>query len=349
MSEHEDELKRALAENGPLDAGKATRDADEANAYFDAQLKRDARLNFWCRMIFAAALLEFAAIGFILTFSVKAMIGFAVLLLVAVVLICVFSIQYLVVNTKLNLLREIKLLRLERLGLPSDATTVQARRAGLSSMRTWRVLSLRESLAWLAGLLVVSGVVAYSTAQLMAWGLLMTEESVVSVLPDGSTKTESNVAYRYQGFLPLATLSLWTGDGPYAITRWLDGQGRDLPIRVATIGGNRRYTVQLAEPVMPGDQISYTTTTECGKMATKQGDTWTYHGGHKWAGKGQRYTLQTVQLPAEAEIVSVEPTPAQQLLLHGQSAVRFQAVVDEEHELAYAIKYRLPDEKKPGK
>jgi hypothetical protein len=176
-------------------------------------------------------------------------------------------------------------------------------------------------------------------------GLTMTEESQVTLLADGSKSTVSKVSYRNPaGLFPTTSLSLWTGDGPFAITQWLDGQGRELPISVATIGGNRQYTVQLAEPIMPGDQVSYTTTTEAAKMARKQGETWTYHGGQKWGGKGQKFFLETVQLPRGAEIVSVEPKPAQQLVRDGLATVRFQAVVDQEHELAYTIQYRLPKE-----
>lgn len=344
MSENANELQQALAENGHFDAAKADCDAAEANSYFDSQLRRDARIMFWCRFIIVTAVLEFAFVGFVLTFSTKAMIGFAVVLVATVVLIGVFSIQYAVTNTKLNLLREIKLLRLEHLGLPTDRTIAAARKASLARPPMWRVLSLRENSVWLAALILVAVVSGYSTARLMAWGTTMTDESHVTLSPDGSTSAVNKVSYCHQGLLPLTTASLWTGDGPYAITRWLDGQGRELPISVSTSGGNRRYTVQFAEPIMPGDRVNYTTTTESANVATKDGETWTYRGGQKWGGKGQKFFLETVRLPQGAEIVSVEPQPAQQSVQDGLPTVRFQAVVDQDHELAYTIQYRLPKE-----
>ena len=173
----------------------------------------------------------------------------------------------------------------------------------------------------------------------------MTEESQVTLLADGSKSTVSKVSYRNPaGLFPTTSLSLWTGDGPFAITQWLDGRGRELPISVSTIGGNRQYTVQLAEPIMPGDRVNYTTTTEMAEWAARKGETWTYHEGRSWGGKGRKFFLETTRLPRGAEIVSVEPKPAQQLVRDGLPTVRFQAVVDQDHELVYTIQYRLPKE-----
>ncbi|MGA2031859.1 MAG: hypothetical protein ABSG68_06365 [Thermoguttaceae bacterium] len=344
MSEATNELKKALAENGNFDAAKADRDVIEASSYFDSQLRRGARFTF-LSLIIVVAVLEFAFIGFFLTFSTKALVGFATLLVVTVVLIVRFAIGHEITNTKISLLREIKLLRLEHLGLPADQTITPPRKAAPTGTSLWRVLSLRENTAWLLAAILVAVVSAHFTLQLMNRGMTMTEESQVTLLADGSKSTVSKVSYRNPaGLFPTTSLSLWTGDGPFAITQWLDGRGRELPISVSTIGGNRKYTVQLAEPIMPGDQVNYTTTTEAAKMATRQGETWTYHGGQKWTGKGQKFFLETVQLPQGAEIVCVEPKPAQQFLRDGLPTVRFQTVVDQGHELAYTIQYRLPKE-----
>jgi hypothetical protein len=343
MSEHGNELKKALSENGNFDAEKAGRDATEANSYFDSQLRRHARIT-WLSMIFVIAVLECAFVGFVLTFSTKALVGFAIVLVVTVVLIGMVSTWYEITNTKISLLREIKLLRLEHLGLPPDRTIQPAREAARTSTSLWRVLSLRENMAWLLTLILIAAVTNYSTLQLMTWGTTMTDESRVTLLPDGSGLVVNKVSYRYQGFLPMTSASLWSGDPSYAITQWLDGQGRDLPISVSTIGGERRFTVQFAEPIIPGDHVSYQTTAEGSKMATKNGETWTFHGGQKWGGEGRKYFLQTIRLPPEARIVSVEPKPSQQSVQDGSEVLRFQAVVDQDHELRYAIQYRFPKE-----
>jgi hypothetical protein len=343
MTEDANELKKALAENGNVDAAEADRDAVEANSYFDAQLRRGARITWLCLMI-VVAVLEVAFAGFVLTFSTKAIVGFAVLLVITIVLIVRFGIWHDITSTKISLLREIKLLRLERLGLPTDQALAPARKATPASTSLWRVLSLRENMAWLLALVLVAAVSNYVTVRLMAWGTTVTDESQVTLLPDGSGSTLHRVSYRYQGFFPLTSASLLSGDASYTISQWLDGQGRDLPISVSPTDGERRFTVQFAEPIMPGDQVNYTTTAKSANMATKQGETWTYHGGQKWGGKGEKFFLETIRLPQGAEIVSVEPKPAQQLVQDGLPTVRFQAVVDQDHQLAYTIQYRLPKE-----
>jgi hypothetical protein len=344
MSENANELKKALAENGNFDAAKAARDAVEATSYFDARLRRGARYT-WLNLIIAVALLEFAFLGFGLTFSTKAIVGFAMMVVVTVVLIVRFAIGHEIANTKISLLRETKLLRLEHLGLPADQAVAPPRKVARTSTSLWRVLSLRENAAWIVIMAAVAFASAFFTVRLIEAGLTMTEESDVTLSPDGSASQVSKVSYRYEnGFLPLTSLTLGTGDGPWAITRWLDGQGRELPISVATIGQNRQYTVQLAEPIMPGDRVNYTTTTEMAEWAARKGETWTYHEGRSWGGKGRKFFLETTRLPRGAEIVSVEPKPAQQLVRDGLPTVRFQAVVDQEHDLAYTIQYRLPKE-----
>jgi hypothetical protein len=279
-----------------------------------------------------------------LTFSTKALVGFAVLLVITIVLIAVLSIRHEIRSTTISLLREIKLLRLEHLGLPTDQTMAPARQATAKSMSPWRVLSLRETAAWFLTLLLVAAVSNYVTLRLMTWGISMSEEVRVTLLSDGSGTAVNKVSYRNQGFLPMTSASLWSGDPSYAITQWVDGEGRDLPISVSTIDGQRRFTAQFAEPIMPGDRVSYTTTAERPKMATKNREIWTCRGGQKWAGAGRKYFLETIQLPQGAQIVSVEPKPSHQTVQDRAEVLRFQTVVDQDHELGYTIQYRFPKE-----
>jgi hypothetical protein len=342
MSENADELKKALAENANFDATKADRDVSEANDYFDSRLRRAARIT-WLSLVIVTAVLEFAIVGFLLTFSTKAIVGFAVLLVISIVLIGVFAIDQRITNTKINLLREIKLLRLEHLGLPTDQT-IAPRRPASTGTCLWQVLSLRENVAWFLALMLVAAVSNYFTMQVMDWGLTTTDESQVTLLPDGSGSAVHKVSSRYRGVFPLTSFSLWSSDSSYTITQWLDGQGRELPVSVSSVGANRKFTAQFIEPVMPGERFSYTTTAERAEMAKKQGETWTYRGGWKLGGRGQEYVSETIRLPRGAEIVSVEPKPAQQFVRDGLPTVRLQAIVDQDHQLEYTIQYRLPKE-----
>jgi hypothetical protein len=345
MSENENELEKALAENGNYHAEKADGNAVEASSYFDAQLKRAARI-MWFSGIVVIVLLQFAFVGLVLTFNTKAIAAFAVVLVVAILLILTFSIQYEIKSTKIILLRELKLLRLEQLGLPTDQTIVSARKAASTSNALWRVLSLRETAAWFLALLLISTGSNQVTFHLMSWGITMTDESQVRLSPDGSGASVHKISYRHQYLLPLTSITFHSGDPTYYISQWLDGQGRDLPVTVSTptAGRMRHFTVQFAEPIMPGDQVNYTMTSGWAVMAAKQGDIWTYYGGQKWGGNGQKFFLETVLLPQGAEIVSVEPKPTQQFVRDGVPTVRFQTVVDRDHPLDYTIQYRLPKE-----
>jgi hypothetical protein len=57
--------------------------------------------------------------------------------------------------------------------------------------------------------------------------------------------------------------------------------------------------------------------------------------------------LVTIQLPKGAEIVSVDPKPAQQFVRDGLPTVRFQALRDCNQKFEHTIQYRLPKEPAP--
>jgi len=342
MSEHENELTKALAENGSLDAEKARRDAAEATSCFDARLRRDARI-LWFSVIVVIAVFEIAFVGLYFASGTKSTVAFGVLIVVTLVLILVMSIQNSITNTKTRVPREINLLRFERLGLPVDRAIATARIAAGIGTSVWHVLPLRENLTWLSALILVALFSNQITFRLVDWGMMQIE-SQVTLLPDGSGSSVRKVSSRYQGAWPMTSIALWSSDPSCKFTHWLDGQGRELPVSVSGEGTNRKVTAQFIEPVMPGEWFTYTTTVERLNMATKQGKTWTYHGGWKRGGKGREYVSESIRLPQDAETVSVEPKPAQQSLQDGVPTVRFHAIVDEEHELQFNIHYRLSKE-----
>lgn len=340
MNEHSDKLKDVLADNGAFDAHKAQQDILAASAHFDAQLQRNSRL-IWLGMVILISFFECGFVGFMLAYSVKALIGFASLLLGSVFLISLYSLGYELRNTRLSLGKELRLLRLERVGRSADETGVFAEKAAPPNTSIWRILRPWENAAWLLAIVLTAAASNYLTFRFMDSGLTMNSESRTTIAADGSSVTVDKVSYLYRGFFSLTTLSLYSGAPSYNITQWLDGQGRELPISVETIGKNRKFTVHLVEPITAGNQVAYTTVSDNSSTATQQDGVWTYRGGVQWGGMGQKYLLQTIQLPAGAEIVSAEPKPAQQLVRDGLPSVRYQAVVDQNHALAYTIKYRL--------
>lgn len=345
MSDQENELKKALAENGSFDAEKAKRLGSDVGAEFHARLKRaERRLSL--STIITVVVLEFAFVGFWFSFSTKSLIGFAILLVVVAVIAGALAIERSIANTKISLLKEMKLMRLERLGLPSDDITSAARKSAVAGTSLWSALSSRENVAWLLALILAAAASIAVAVWLWLPGGTLTDESQVTLLADGSGSEVSKVSYPYFGWYPMTSSSVWTGLGPYTITHWIDSQGRELPITVSTIGGKRQYTVELAEPVMPGEQVRDTRIGESPKMAEEEGGLWTCRRDPMSVYRKNMY-LVTIQLPKGAEIVSVDPKPAQQFVRDGLPTVRFQAIRDRNQKFEYTIQYRLPEEITP--
>ncbi len=165
MSEHENEVKKALAENGVLDADKASNDANRASRWFDSRLKWSGRIA-WMRIILVVVVFEFAFVKFYGAASTKAMIGYAAMMVITIVLVGTIGVQSWVASTKISVLREIKLLRLECLGRPTEQVASSALGAFPMIASTRRALSLWEYIAWLLALMVVAGASAFVTQRL---------------------------------------------------------------------------------------------------------------------------------------------------------------------------------------
>ncbi len=345
MTEQENDLTKALAKNGDFDAEKAKRLALDVVPWFDARLKRAAR-RAWLFKMLGVVIFEFALVGFCFSFGMKSLIGFATLLVAVLIAAGVWAIEHSITNTKIGLLKEMKLMRLERLGLPGDDLSSAARNSAVTNTSLWSALSARESAAWFLALIFVAAVSAAIASWLLSPGGTLTVESQVTLAADGAGSEVSKTSYPYLGWSPMTSSSIWTGLGPYTITHWIDSQGRDLPMTVSAIDGNRRYTVELAEPVLPGEQVRETRIGESPKMAKEEGGVWKYRGDPVYGYRKNMY-LVTIQLPRGAEIVSVDPQPAEQSVYDGLPIVRFQAVRDRNQKFEHTIQYRLPKQDKP--
>jgi len=169
MNEHENELKKALAENGGFDAEKAENEASRARRWFDSRLKWSGRIS-WMRIILVVVAFEFAFTNFLVADSTRAMIGYAAMMAITIVLVGVIAVQSWVAGTKIGLLKEIKLLRLECLGQPTEQVALSDLGAFSMTASTRRALSVREYIAWFVALMVVAGASAFVTAWFSARG-----------------------------------------------------------------------------------------------------------------------------------------------------------------------------------
>ncbi len=361
MSEHENELKKALAENGTFDAEKAKRAAAEAGAWFDARLKWLTRLT-WIRQLICTALFAAAIVGFGLASSTKVMIGCAVLGAIAIIVIGVIENQYRITNTKVGLLKEIKLLRLENLGRPTDHVVLRARETSRTDTSFWLTISPWENTIWFLALILVPA--ALASGYFFSRGVpAPTIESYVTLAPNGAGTEVMNVSYRHSGFVPRSSFPFTTSDVAASI-RWVDGQGRELRASATTSNGQRHFTVHLVEPVMPGEQVRYTQITETPASATKKEDLWTCRTDRAFGVEKKGHPpsasqlvvgplLQdirepkaafrdTVQLPEGAEVVSVDPQSAGGGTWDGTPARIFGATRGRNEAFTCTIRYRLP-------
>ena len=167
MNEHENELKKALAENAPYDAEKAENEASRARQWFDSRLKWSGRIS-WMRIILVVVVFEFAFASFFVADSTRAMIGYATMMVITMVLVGVIAVQSWVAGTKIRLLKEIKLLRLECLGRPTEQVAVSDLGEFSMTVSLRRALSVREYILWLLALTVVAGASALVTVWLSA-------------------------------------------------------------------------------------------------------------------------------------------------------------------------------------
>jgi hypothetical protein len=165
MSEHENKLKKALAENGVFDADQASEDANRASRWFDSRLKWAGRFA-WMRIILVVVVFEFAFVKFYGAVSTRAMIGWAVVMVVTITGVGTIAVQSWVAGTKISVLKEIKLLRLECLGRPTEQVASSALGTFPVIAPPRRALSWREYIAWLLALMVVAGASAFVTQRL---------------------------------------------------------------------------------------------------------------------------------------------------------------------------------------
>jgi hypothetical protein len=166
MTEHENELKKALAENGDFDTEKAKQTAAEAVSRFNFGLRWTERCGIIVLLI-CIAVFECAAIMFAMAFTTKAMIGYAVVMLLSYVIGVVSALFSRITSMLLRVLREIKQLQLEYLGYPADRNVSPSDRTLPFTVRS-RALTRWETTGWTVALLIVAVTVAVATHRLSA-------------------------------------------------------------------------------------------------------------------------------------------------------------------------------------
>ena len=113
MNDMDNELRDAFGQDGDYDPNAGQQSAAAVVEAFDGRLRKVERIT-WAYLSVASMLMVFAVERFIVVTSTKSVVGYGLLGLVAFEATILMKLWYWVVNNKLSVLRELKILRVER-------------------------------------------------------------------------------------------------------------------------------------------------------------------------------------------------------------------------------------------
>lgn len=342
MTDSDDNLKAALAENGAFERDKAAETGQTAvNAFRTTMKKVERRTWFWG--IFCKCVAIFAVMQFIHSTDTKEMLLNIFVAIFLLEVLMMYKLWYWLLNSKLSLLKEIKQLRAETPGA-SEPTEVTGLKSlvdkpvqGLSSWerRLW-------FLAYMVCVLLVILVKLHDIEAIAAYNEMLALDGYVTLDADGTGTAVTQTSSPNREDVPVMSFPFNAPSG--ATVRWVDHHGRELPVTVSTEDSRDQYTVSFADPVLPGERLTYKRISETPGLAAKDGDTWTYHADRGSRPHSHRYN-ETVMLPVGAEFVSAEPEPSQRFISSaGRLVVQYRNDYEPDERFSYKIQYQLPSE-----
>lgn len=333
---------------GRFDPDRAAQLRAEVMETFKNQMRNiERRLYRWLAFLLALALV--CIWQFMESRDPQSWILYGILFLVLVEGTVLMKLWYWIVNNKIGVFHEIRLLRLDLALQKGPAATAP----GLETKPLARgpMLPKGERLLWhgLICLLAVAIGITVGTRNLRTWlwGSRMTCESTVTLRPDGTGRVQTT--YRLVNHRPqtIHEFTIYSG-GSIAETRFIppaespytDEQGRKLPVRVEPAGPNRAWVITLFDPVPPGGRFTLRNETET--SATREGETWVYSLDQRWGYRKNHY-IDTVILPSGAQVVSAEPQSATQEVRDDQPVLRFEGTRAPGVEWRSTVRYRVGD------
>ncbi len=344
MSQPQDNLAKALAQNGSFDPQRATELKQKAVAALNAKMRRVERV-FWVVFLFCVWVLCSAFTALLGSSSTRDLIFCAVLILVMYESTVLMKLWYWTMNNKISVLKEIKQLRLETfLAAPAEAPMW-----GRGFEEPARSLPRWERVAWWIALIAILlwELPVYVGSVSIGPDLLarppqkqtLTSEGCVTLASDGSGSVVTRMSFVHQGFSP--TRSITFPAPRSAVVSFLDTRGAEMPFTTTPQNGELRYDVTLPHPVDSGSRFSYTRVLESPECATRDGDVWTCSNNYRY-GYATSEFAETVVLPEGAQIVSAEPWPVAAFTLNNKPTLRFETTRGRSEPFKYTVRYRLP-------
>ena len=342
MTDSDDNLKMALAQNGSFDREKAEKTGQTAVATFITKMKKVERY-VWGYGIICKCVAIFAVLQLLHSTSTRGMIMNAVVALLMCEMIQMLKLWYWILNNKFSVLKEIKQLRAE--------TSVLTEATGSPRLKDLvaepvQGLSRWERRLWWYGYVVcvvlVFVVKMPDVQRVMVQEDTMVHNGYVTLAADGSSTTVTKTSSPNRGVVPATSFPFEVPSG--STIRWVNDRGQELPVTVSTQDGRDRYTVSLIDPALPGERLTYKRIAKTPGLAVKEGDIWTCRADWGFGPQFYRYN-ETVMLPKGAEIVSVNPEPDHRFVTStGQPVLRYKADCGSNEHFTYTIQYRLPAE-----
>lgn len=342
MTEFDDSLAQALGQNGSFDPRKAEELKQNTLAAFDAKMKKVERYlrGYLCLCIW---LFLFSLFHFLHSSTTKALLFYALLMLIFFETTVLMKLWYWIMNDKITVLKEIKQLQLESVsGDDADAAT-----GGIERLRgPLRGLSRWERTAWWAALVCGAAlVVAVKTYGDAYWhpssDASLTSQRCVTLAADGSGSAVTQLSAVHQGIDTWESFGFFVPKGEVVLVA--DHHGRKLPFTTLLQDGRVRCEVRLMQTVFPGQRSSCTQVQECPDYAVQEGDVWTCSMEYSHGYATNEFS-ETVVLPAGAEIVSVDPWPVASFTLSNKPTIRFEATRGRNEPFECTVRYRLPSE-----
>jgi len=335
---------------GGFDTEKAARLRGQARDAFVAKHRVVARIT-WVYLVGCMLAAWWCIRSFLAATEVRSWILWAVLFLVVFQATVLMKLWYWVVNGKLTVLREIKLLRLDLAPLRASEGTLEELMRVESPTRVPGITRW-ERRVWVGAIVMVAILIGAEVGrhQLRPFAVpaRMTAESHVTVAEDGMVKGERIYELLNTARQPLHEYTIRAG-GTITETQWIspersgwsDGQGRKLAVRrePEADGANHRNVIQLLEPVPPG--AAFRLRMKISLAAEREDDLWVIRLDQNWSGYRRHLYRDTVVLPAGAELVGVEPTPLRQETVAGATVLHLEGERASGRPWSPVVKYRL--------
>lgn len=334
---------------GRFDADRAARLRTQAQDAFLSRYRKIERIT-WVYLLGSLIVAWWCVRQFLAADDVRSWILWSVIFILAFETTVLIKLWYWVVNTKLGVLREVKLLRMDLAAQMGSLEALEAI-ARVESPTRAPGLSKWERVAWFGALIAVgvlfgAGIGRQMDRHYRATGQ-MTAARTITLGPDGKALVEATYDLANTTSRTLKDFTIYSGGVitntqwiPAAESPWSDGQERKLAVRREPDphGPNRRDVIQLLDPVPPGQRFVLNTTFTW--PARRENGVWVFTQDQNW-GYRRNFYRDTVVLPPGAELISVEPAPVSQEERDGRAVLRFEGERGRGAKWICSVKYRL--------